>query len=284
MQGLAPYRAWDAAPARVGARSAAPGAPDAPPSDAVNDQAATLRRLFARRPVRVLPLLVSEVGATATALSGWIAKLAQCFACQGERVLVIDAARVHVAAALGLRARFDLAHVIAGDCTPAAAVLDAGHGLALLPAGRALAQARSAAALCGQLGRLELGRIDLVLLVLPAAQAHEVVGDALVPVLPDAADLAAVLPALQRALASRRAARGGPSAQRAVTDRFRLLFLGMPEPAATTLAQRLIRKLAMTQESLVQSAGSARVARDLVPVVRAAGGWTLATLPQRPLE
>jgi hypothetical protein len=40
----------------------------------------------------------------------------------------------------------------------------------------------------------------------------------------------------------------------------------------------------MTQDSMVQSAGSARVARDLVQVVRAASGWTLATLPQRPQE
>jgi hypothetical protein len=109
-------------------------------------------------------------------------------------------------------------------------------------------------------------------------------GDALVPVLPDAPELAGVVAGLRRALDTRDRRHGGSTAQHPSTGRFRLLFLGMAEPAATTLAQGLIRKLAMTQDSMVQSAGSARVARDLVQVVRAASGWTLATLPQRPLE
>lgn len=272
MQRAAHLRVRSGAPVRIGA----------PAADWRNDQAATLRRLFARRPARVLPLLVPEGGATSRA--AWVAKLAQGFAGHGERTLLVDAARLHVAAALGLRARFDLAHVFAGECAPAAAVLDAGRGLTVLPAARALAQGRGAAALCAQIGRLDLSQVDLVLLVLPLNQAHETPGDALVPVLPDAPDLAGVATALRCALDTRRRSHGASFAQQPSTGRFRLLFLGMDEPAATTLAQGLIRKLAMTQDSMVQSAGSARVARDLVQVVRAASGWTLATLPQRPQE
>lgn len=272
MQRAAYLTARSVAPVRIGPAAA----------DGCEDQAATLRRLFARRPARVLPLLVPEGGASSRA--GWVAKLAQGFVGHGERTLVIDAARLHVAAALGLRARFDLAHVFAGECAPAAAVLDAGRGLTVLPAARALAEGRGVASLWAQIGRLNLSQVDLVLLVLPLNLAHEMPGDALVPVLPDAPELAGVVAGLRRALDTRDRRHGGSTAQHPSTGRFRLLFLGMAEPAATTLAQGLIRKLAMTQDSMVQSAGSARVARDLVQVVRAASGWTLATLPQRPQE
>jgi hypothetical protein len=242
------------------------------PQSAPGDQAATLRQLFARRSARLLPVLLPEGAHEARA--SWIARLAQGFAQQGERTLLVDAARLQIAAALGLRARFDLAHVLNGDCALDAALLDAGTNLAVLPAARALAQSQGAVRLLQQLSMLSQANVDLVLLLLPASVcAHLPDCDVLVPLLPDAQDLNAQLATLQdadRALAQR--------AEVPVTGRFRLLFLAMGVGPASTLAQRLVQRINMSGSMNVEFAGSARVARDLIEVVRAAAGWSTGRL------
>jgi hypothetical protein len=246
------------------------------------DQAATLRQLFARRGARLLPVVLPE-GAHA-ARASWIARLAQAFARQGERTLLVDAARLQVTAALGLRARFDLAHVLAGDCVLDAALLDAGPNLAVLPAARALAQPQGMTRLLRQLSALTSAsahaQVDLVLLLLPAsACSHLPQGDVLVPLLADAQDLPVQLVALQdadRALAQR--------GEEPVTGRFRLLFLAMGVEAASTLAQRLMHKINMSGSMPLELAGSARVARDLAELVRAAAGWTTGRLAMAPAD
>jgi hypothetical protein len=241
------------------------------------DQAATLRQLFAEQSARLLPVLVPD-GAHAGRAS-WLAKLAQAFARQGERTLVVDAARLQIAAALGLRARFDLAHVLRGDCVLDAALLDAGTNLGVLPAARALEQAQSAR-LLRQVSVLCHDRFDLVLLLVPACACTDLPDtDVLVPVLPEPQDIAsqcAVLRDADRVLAQRV---DGP-----VTGQFRLLFLGMGQDAAATLAQRLVHKINMTGPMVFEFAASARVARDLLEVARAAAGWSTGRLLVRPAE
>lgn len=249
----------------------------------IADQAATLRRLFAPPAVRLLPVLMPEQHCSAR--SAWVARLAQGFARQGERTLVVDAARAQLAAMLGLRARWDLLHVYNGECGLGAALLDAGHGLAVLPAARALAADDGRGAPASELASLLRSPgpaqrrahdgFDLVLWLLPAsAMARLPAGDVLVPVLPEAAALARTQADLEHALRV--------AAQRGDIGAFRLLFLGMEPGSATTLAHRMAaragRACGAQAAAAAQAAGAVRIARDLLPVVRAAGSWPLAAL------
>lgn len=234
-------------------------------SEAPADQAATLRRLFARPRARLLPVLLPADHHTP--LAAWVARLARCFASAGERTLVVDAARAQVAAALGLRARFDLAHALRGECAPQRALLDAGGGLSVLPAARALAGGARplAAALAPALAAG--GGCDLVLLL--AAGEVRARGDVLVPMTAEAACIARTLRALER---SARAA----GVERASSATFRLLFLGMPAAAAATLTDGLALRLHRrgTAPRLLP-AGAAQGPADLEVLVRASAGWTL---------
>ncbi len=237
-----------------------------------DDQAATLRRLFARRQARVLPVWVSPARDAQLVL--WLAKLAQAFAHAGERTLVIDAARVHLAAALGLRARHDLQHVFAGECALSDVLLDAAPGLHVVPAARAFDAAAPTArghgphlqALAGVLPRLAAASgCDRVLVLFSSAHA---------PLLPAGCDC--VLPvhgASARHLV--RDVRGLDA--RADIAGFRLLFLDMDSALVTTLGSRL-GALTGTLGKRLQTGGQARVGRDLVHVVRAAAGWRSAPL------
>jgi len=249
------------------------------PASNVADQAATLRRLFARPAVRVLPVLLPELHCATRAT--WIARLAEGFARQGERTLVIDAARAQIAATLGLRARFDLAHALRGECSVESALLDAGPNLTLVPAARAFATgpvdmhvllAGLAPALAAR------GGCDLALvLVAPAQLARCAAADVLVPLRPESAQIARTLRDLDHASAAGQP-RSSPAGA-AVTPAFRLLFLGMDAAAAATLTQRLSDRLrALRRPTAVHFAGAVQVARDLAPVVRASYGWTLATM------
>ena len=249
------------------------------------DQAATLRRLFARPPLRLLPVLMP---AQHCALhSSWVAKLAQGFARQGERTLVVDAARAQIAAALGLRARFDLAHAWRNDCELEATLVDAGPQLAILPAARALQVAQDEgmplAPRLAAVGSLLAARggVDLALLLLPAQAplpaARLPHGDVLVPLPPTTEALTRSLREIERlARAAPRTDAEDPSAASAA---FRLLFLGMDGGAAATLMHRLSVSLRHAPDApAVGLAGAVRVARDLGSVVRAASGWSLAAL------
>lgn len=252
---------------RSAQRQSAPRTPHSAP-----DQAATLRQWFGQRGPRLLPVLLAEGGSAARAT--WMARLAQQIARNGERTLAVDGVRAQLAAALGLRARYDLAHVLEGECVVSAAQLDAGNRLAVLPAARALARRQGTTGLLRQLSAGSHDEFDLVLALLPAAAlAHLPDGDVLVPVLADAQELMALHASLQaadRALAQR--------PQAPVTGRFRLLFLGMGPDPASRLAQRLAHKIRMSGAMSLEIAGSARVARDLAQVVCASAGWNLARL------
>ncbi len=234
----------------------------------VPDQAAGLRRMFAQRGVRVLPVLIPEVRCGSRA--AWLTKLAEGFARHGSRTLVVDAARVQVAAAIGLRARYDLLHAQRGECSLEAVMLDAAPGLTVLPAARAFEQTvRSRVSLARVVGEcLALRRgFDLVLLMIPAAFAPLMPGgDVLVPVQPTREDVAAALGEIRNAN------------ELADNLEFRLLFLGIEEAAAFTLSQRMSASAALWSTAAVSYGGAALVARDLARVVRTADTWELATL------
>ncbi len=232
------------------------------------DQAAGLRRLFARRGVRMLPVLVP--GERCEARAVWLTKLAEGFARHGSRTLVVDAARVQVAAAIGLRARYDLAHAQRGECAIGAALLDAAPGLAVLPAARALDHAvRTRTPLAQVLATCMAAprSFDLVLLLIPAAFAGLVpAGDVLAPVQPTRSDVAAVLAEIRHAN------------ELADNLEFRLLFLGIEEAVAYTLSQRMAASAALWSTAPVSFGAAALVARDLARAVRTAATWNLAEL------
>ncbi len=73
----------------------------------MRDQAAGLRRLFARRAAR--PLGVGGADTTPVAF-----ELGLAMAELGTRVLVVDRTRGDIAARLGCRARYELSHVLRG--------------------------------------------------------------------------------------------------------------------------------------------------------------------------
>lgn len=267
------------------------------------DQASTLRALFARPSVALLPILV-PAGHDA-ARTRWLAELAQAFARSGRRTLVVDAARLQVAAALGLRARYDLLHALRGDCTPQAALLDAGSDLAVLPAARAFQHACAAGAGLDGVVTAAVGalRFDLALLAMPAAvvahytasrlrapDACERTHEMLLPLLPDARDIAAVLAALRAAASTLDAVQRERIDGHGVTMVFRSLFLGMDEASASTLAKRMTARITASAGARhepyprigIEFGAAVRTARELVRVVQAASGWDIEqlTLPK----
>jgi hypothetical protein len=241
----------ETAPA-VGRRGAAEG-----------DQAAGLRRLFAPGP-RLLPVFVTARDAVTREAP---AQLALALARAGERTLVLDGARAQVAATLGLRARFDLAHLARGECLPAQALLDAGAGLVVAAAARAAEAARGDRALLLAPLAAHLHVFDLLLLALEPTQATLARGgEALVVLSPQRARWAEQLAAL----------RDG-----ADIAAFRLLFPAMDEDAAASLCRELAAASARAIGVELRFGGVVRTARDWPRVARAAAGWELARLARR---
>jgi len=240
------------------------------PAAAFTDQAAGLRRMFAHRGVRLLPVLVPA--SRCEVRSAWLAALARGFAREGSRTMVVDGARLQVAAALGLRARYDLLHALRGECRDDAVLLDAAPGLAVMPAARALDEATgSGASLAQLLGPrfLSARRWDLAMLLLPAAASRLLPdGPVLVPAQPTREDVAAVLAEM------RRASEGGNSRD------FRLLLLGIAAGAGTTLTERIAAWMAMGSTARISHAGAALTAADLARVVRLVETWELPRLPR----
>ena len=115
------------------------------------DQAAGLRRLFAPRIVRVLPL----VGGGEQ--PGFVVGLAAALARMGQRTLVLDAQWGQVSSLIGLRTRWDLAHLLAGDVRFSDVALASREGFWLMPAARGLEslvrEGGQAAELFGGFGR-----------------------------------------------------------------------------------------------------------------------------------
>jgi hypothetical protein len=141
------------------------------------DQAAGLRRLFAPAEPHWLPVLLPPGQDRPDC--AWLADLARACVEQGARTLVVDAARAQVAAAFGLRARYDLAHALSGDCAPLDACVPAGVNLRILPAARALEQDGRTP---DRTRRFEAGvralaaAADCAVLVLPARHARVLTG------------------------------------------------------------------------------------------------------------
>jgi len=237
-----------------------------------NDQAAGLRRLFAPRGPRFVPILVpaGENNWHAT----WIARLAEAFVRAGDRTLLADAARLQIAASLGLRARFDLAHVLAGECTIDQLLLDAAPQLTVFPASRALEHSADHAGLTRAVAAVAYAReIDLVLLALRAEHTPLIAGEMSPPEywLP----MGREADAQRAALHALRVARDTGD-----IETFRLLFPGMDAAAAATLFSRLAASGAR-QRVRLRFGGVARTARDLVSVVRAAAGWDINRLADK---
>jgi MinD-like ATPase involved in chromosome partitioning or flagellar assembly len=105
-----------------------------PRAEVRRDQAAGLRRLFA--PAAPAVVVVAQ---TSTRSARLAANLAAAVAALGTGTLVIDESCGSVARLLGLSARWELAHVLAGDLGLDRALLSARPGIALLPANRGLA-------------------------------------------------------------------------------------------------------------------------------------------------
>jgi MinD-like ATPase involved in chromosome partitioning or flagellar assembly len=129
------------------------------------DQAAGLRRLFAPAAAEYVPVAARR-GVTAPL----VANLAWACARIGRSVLVIDQTPGEVANALGLAARRELAHVIAGDSRLEHALLRADDALAVLPAHRGLGLAVGRGRTLPQVLERVLHRFGLVLVHADSAQ------------------------------------------------------------------------------------------------------------------
>lgn len=121
------------------------------------DQAAGLRRLFGGRDagLRIVALVTPEDGGDQQAFT---VGLAAALARRDLRVLVLDGGEGKLAPALGLKARYNLRHLLAGDRPADAVAVTTDGGFRLLPAGQTLHETvrgqRPAAELNGWLTRL----------------------------------------------------------------------------------------------------------------------------------
>lgn len=97
------------------------------------DQAAGLRRLFARKRLRVVSFAAGSAG---VGKSLTVANVAACLAQQGRSVLVLDenAGRGNVASYLGAIPRYDLANVIDREKSTADVLVNVAPGISILPA------------------------------------------------------------------------------------------------------------------------------------------------------
>jgi len=202
------------------------------PSAAEGDQASGLRRIFDRLPAHWTLVLQPPLrtGNTAEAL----AARARLLALRRGATLVVDASRTQIAAALGLRLRYDLEHALAGDCNIGEACAGAGGSLWVLPAARALDMAVSDPQHGERVGEamqsVAVGMKEVVL-VLPAARIPWVrrcaplrgAREAVIPVYGSADAGTAVLTTIRQAVSDLE------------IGTFHLLFLGMGEATAGRL-------------------------------------------------
>lgn len=101
------------------------------------DQAAGLRRMFGRRDVRVLPIAGNDrSGAQAVFVLNFAAALAR----MGRRAIVLDGERGMVAPTLGLKARYDLVHLLSGEREFDDVAMRSAEGFWVMPAARGLAE------------------------------------------------------------------------------------------------------------------------------------------------
>lgn len=146
-----------------------------------DDQATGLRRLFAPPVPAVLPIVVPGGGQGAL-----VANLCIALARGGREVVVVDATPGEVALALGLRQRYEMAHVQAGDKRLRDVVLAPQPRLRIVPAARALHAMRALDAWLAALAACLHPRPDLFV-VYQRVAATPLDGDVLVAP-PPAAD------------------------------------------------------------------------------------------------
>jgi len=232
-----------------------------------SDQAEGLRRIFEPRAPHWLPILLATGPEAVHA--NWLARLARAYVGQGDRTLLVDAARVQVATAFGLRLRYDLQHAFDGDCAPAAACVKAGDNLAILPAARSFARAGLSP---DAVRRLEQGLrsmaagMDSALLALAAPQAQILAALAGEQRYSDVLIVVGSGPAAtQRCLDTMNAARGA-----ADINVFRLLFQDMDSTSAGRLFPRLAAVAEREWGVRVIDGGRVADAMALVRLVRAA--------------
>jgi hypothetical protein len=196
------------------------------------DQASGLRRIFERAAANWTLVLQPALRAGSTAEA--LAERARLLALHRGATLVIDASRTQVAAALGLRLRYDLEHVLAGDCEIGEACAGAGGELWVLPAARALdiaAADEPHARRVAEALQAIAGGMREVVLVLPSSRISWLrrnplvsgLREAVVPVYGSADTGTAVLTTVRQAVADLDIAE------------FHLLFLGMGEATAGRL-------------------------------------------------
>jgi hypothetical protein len=206
--------------------------PTGDPAGLVQDQASGLRALF--RDAQTQWTLVLQPSVRSDQVPDRLARRARTMAAQSGSTLLIDAARTQVAAAMGLRLRFDVAHAMAGDCDIGEVCVAGGDSLWVLPAARAWDTAADdeqyGIRLGSTLGAMSTGMRNGMLIV-PAARVgclrflpEEMrVRQALIPVSHGSEYGSAVLTAIRLA------------ASEAGIDTFHLLFLGMSGAAAGRL-------------------------------------------------
>jgi flagellar biosynthesis protein FlhG len=96
-------------------------------------QADALSELNARRPVKVIAVTGGKGGVGKTTVS---VNLAVSIAAQGRAVMLLDAdlGMANVDVLLGLHTRFNLGHVVNGECSLEDAIVTGPHGLQIVPA------------------------------------------------------------------------------------------------------------------------------------------------------
>lgn len=127
-------------------------------ADRRGDQAAGLRRLFAREQLRIITF---AAGCEGVGKSLAVVNLAATFARQGREVLILDENTVNnTAAHLGVAARHDLYHVLNRDRALNDVLVQAVPGVRILPAARAVKK----------LGKLTLSEQEALLQALSAME------------------------------------------------------------------------------------------------------------------
>ncbi len=97
------------------------------------DQAAGLRRLTGQQPVKTIAITGGKGGVGKTTIA---INLGTAFAALGRRCMLLDAdlGLANVDVMLGVRARLNLEHVVAGECALQDIVVTTGSGLQIVPA------------------------------------------------------------------------------------------------------------------------------------------------------
>ncbi len=103
--------------------------------ESTDDQATGLRRLFARRDVRVIPLAGHD---RSSQQAVFVVNFAAALTRLGRRAIVLDGERGMVAPTLGLKARWDLSHVLSGDKSFDEVAMRSPEGFWVMPAARGL--------------------------------------------------------------------------------------------------------------------------------------------------